>query len=283
MTNTNVKNIIDGAEIPSVPHVLQKILALTSDPGSSSKDLEKLIITEPGLVTHLLKTVNSAYYSLGREITSINHAIVLLGYLAVKSIVSGLALIDAFNNIPGLNKEYVLMVWKQSLASAGLVKILSKGAPREKQDDLFLAAMVQNVGHLVMAQYYQTKYDELIVVNPFPSADQEQERFKADHAEIGASLLESWKFPPKIAEIVKCHHYPESFEGELMDIQYLEICNLLSYEDEGLLSFLEQPEADVDTDVLNKLSEVSWNWEDLQEDKERLIDSVDLAQQIIQG
>ncbi len=283
MTNKNVKNVIDGAEIPSIPHVLQQILALASDPSSSSKDLEKLVLKEPGLVTHLLKTVNSAYYGLGREITSINHAIVLLGYLAVKSIVSGLALIDAFNNIPGLNKEYVLQIWKQSLASAGLIKILAQKSPREKQDDLFLSAMVQNVGHMVLAQYFQSKYDELIDENHFPTADQEKECFNVDHTEIGAFLLESWKFPPKIAELVKFHHSPESFEGEQIDIQYIEVCNLLSYKNEGLLAFLEQSENDVDPELINKLKEVAWSWEDLQEEKERLIDSVDLAQQIVRG
>ena len=56
-----VQTIIDGAEIPSVPDVLQKILILADDPRSSSKDLEQTILQEPGLVTHLLKTVNSAY------------------------------------------------------------------------------------------------------------------------------------------------------------------------------------------------------------------------------
>jgi HD-like signal output (HDOD) protein len=43
--------ILDGAEIPSVPKVLQKIIALSRDPSASSRQLEQLVRQEPGLVT----------------------------------------------------------------------------------------------------------------------------------------------------------------------------------------------------------------------------------------
>ena len=113
--NDRVRMLIEGAEIPSVPHVLQEILTLTSDPAGSSRKLEELILKEPGLVTYLLKTVNSAHYAFTQKINSVQHAIVLLGFSAVKSMASALALIDAFNNLPGLNKTYVLKIWKHSL------------------------------------------------------------------------------------------------------------------------------------------------------------------------
>ncbi|MFH2002273.1 MAG: HDOD domain-containing protein, partial [Planctomycetota bacterium] len=64
---TTVQSIVNGAEIPSIPHVLQRILSVANDPNSSSQDLEKLIVQEPGLVAHLLKTVNSAYYAFSQK------------------------------------------------------------------------------------------------------------------------------------------------------------------------------------------------------------------------
>ena len=111
MNDSEALRIVEGIEIPSIPHVLRKILMLTNDPNSSSRDIEKLVLSEPGLVTHILKTVNSAFFGTPCEVRSVNHAIVLLGFSAVRSIVSGLVLIDVFHNLPGLDKKYVLNIW----------------------------------------------------------------------------------------------------------------------------------------------------------------------------
>ncbi len=225
--NGKAHMIVEGAEIPSVPHVLIEILALASDPGSSGRQLEKKIETEPGLVSHLLKTVNSAYHSLPRKVTSIRHAIALLGFSTVKSIASGLALIDAFNNLSHLSQQYVITVWKQSLASAGLTKILAGSRPRDKQDELFLAAMVHNVGHLVLAEYYGSEYAALTKTNPFPSVEEERECFDVDHAEVGAAILEAWQFADEVTDLVKSHHEHGSFEGDEADILCLGVCETL--------------------------------------------------------
>ncbi len=277
------ETIIQGSEIPSVPHVLRKILVLADDPDSSSRDLERLVMQEPGLVTHLLKTVNSAYYATNREITSVNRAIVMLGFLAVKSIASGLALIDAFNNIPGLNKDYVLTVWRQSLTCAGLIKILSRGMPRNRQDDLFLTAMVHNAGHLVLAQYFQSDYDVLIQDEPFPSPEQERGHFQTDHAEAGALLLDKWKFPERIVELVRFHHNPENYPGNPVLLKYLEICNIISEKHRNLDEFLKQPEENVDPSFMDSLNEIDLSWKGLKDKQELLVESANLARQIIPG
>ncbi len=275
------QSMVEGAEIPSIPHVLHDILILTSDPGSSSHQLEEKILTEPGLVSHLLKAVNSAYYGLSRKVTSIRQAIVLLGFTAVKSIASGLALIDAFNNLPGLSRQYVLTVWKQSLASAGLTAILAGSRPRDKKDELFLAAMVHNVGHLVLAEYYPSEYEELTKSNPFPSVEEESQRFEVDHAEVSATLLRSWRFPEEIVHLARWHHEPDSFEGEKTDIACLGICETLPRKIENLAEFLEQKESAVEADILEMLLKLNWKWEDFQDNREAILRSIEMAQQIV--
>jgi HD-like signal output (HDOD) protein len=275
------RRVVEGAEIPSVPHVLQAILALTSDPASSSRELEERILTEPGLVAHLLKTVNSAYFGLPRKVASISQAIILLGFTSVRSIASGLILVDAFNHLPHLTRRYVLTVWTHSLACAGLTRILAGTRPRKKQDELFLAAMVHNVGHLVLAQYFHQKYDELAKVDPLPSVEEERRRFEVDHAEVGAALLEEWKFTKDITDLVGTHHQPESFKGEAMDINTLVVSEALSRKGANLKACLEQKEADVDVGILTILTALGWKWKDLQERKEAISRSIEAAQQII--
>ena len=279
--NGKAQMIVEGAEIPSVPYVLQEILALASDPGSSGCQLEEKIQTEPGLVSHLLKTVNSGYHSLPRKVTSIRHAIALLGFTTVKSIASGLALIDAFNNLSSLNRQYVLTIWNQSLTSAGLTKVLAGSRPRDKQDELFLAAMIHNVGHLVLAEYYESEYIALTKTNPFPSVEEERECFGVDHAEVGAAMLEAWQFADEVTHLVESHHEHGFFEGDETDILCLGICESLPRTIENLDRFLEKSETEVDVDILEMLSKLNWQWEDLQRNEGLISRSIETTQQIM--
>ncbi|EKD41961.1 MAG: metal dependent phosphohydrolase, partial [uncultured bacterium] len=117
------KQIVLIADIPPIPHLLQKIMLLTDDPKTTSQKLESLVIQEPALVTKILKSVNSALYSFPSKINSVRHAMIILGFATVKSIASGLALMNAFENIPGIDKNYVLNIWRHGLKSAHYAKL----------------------------------------------------------------------------------------------------------------------------------------------------------------
>ncbi len=273
--------IIGSADIPSVPHVLQEILAVTSDPSSSSRMLEEKILQEPGLVTHLLKTVNSAYYGFPQRIASVNQAIVLLGFSAIRSMASGLALIDAFNNLPGLNRRYVLQVWEHCLGCAGLIKELARKLPRDRQDGLFLSAMVHNVGHIVLSQYFSSRYDELTTADSFPSVQTEKDHFELDHTDVGATLLKSWRFADEVVRLVAAHHRTDSFDGDPTDLIRLEICDRLMRASEELESLFAREESAMEPWLIEDLQKVGWTWDDAREHKDSFLGSVEAAREII--
>jgi HD-like signal output (HDOD) protein len=281
--STPAEPIIGSADIPSIPHVLEQILAVTSDPSSSSRMLEEKILQEPGLVTHLLKTVNSAYYGFSQKIASVNQAIVLLGFSSIRSMASGLALIDAFNNLPGLNRAYVLQVWEHCLGCAGLVKELARELPRNRQDELFLSAMVHDVGHIVLAQYFSSRYDEWTSSDPFPSVQDERERFEVDHAEAGAALLGSWRFAEPVVHLVGAHHQRESFQGDPKDLILLQICDGLMRSSADLEALFAMEASQVDAWLIDSLQQLGWTWPDLRDNQDPFLRSVEMSREIIRG
>jgi len=273
------QRIVEGASIPSIPHILQSILALTSDPSSTGRELEEKIMAEPGLVTHLLRTVNSAYYGLLRKVSSIRQAVVLLGYTAVRSMASGLIMINTFNQLPRVTRRYLQDVWAHSLTSAGLATVLANTRPREKKDALILAAMVHNVGHLVLAQHFEKEYDEITKSDPFPSVAEEKDRFEVDHAEVGARLLESWKFEKEIINLVRAHHESESFQGDQSLIGTLILSQALARKADNLKSFLATEEENVDEDILSMLPAVGLTWKELQGRSSAILQSIEVTKQ----
>ncbi len=255
----NPKTIIQSADIPSIPHVLQKILSLADNPRTSSADLEKYVTQEPALVAQLLKWVNSAAYALPSRVSSIAHAMILLGFSTVKSIASGMVLINTFDDVDGLEKAYVNKMWKHTLSASALIKILTKDESNKRKDDFFLAAMIHDVGYMVLKQFFRKKYDALLRMKEYPTVEMEQKALGVDHASIGAELLTEWKFAETVIQMVRFHHNIEKYVGDKKDLYYLKLCDDMADHD-NLEEFLALDEAAVEPEFIKDLQLVGINW-----------------------
>lgn len=275
--------IVQAADIPSIPHVLQNILSLADDPRTSSSELEALVTQEPGLVSQLLKLVNSAYYGLPQKISSISHAMIMLGFSTVKSITSGLMLLNTFQGMQDLDKEYVVHIWRRGLISANLMKYFTRREQTVVKDDLFLAAMIHDIGHIVMRQYFQDQYSPLIAENLFPTVETEQEKFGVDHTQVGASLLKQWNFPEQVIQLVKRHHSPAEFEGTPRIIAYITVCDILAENKNNLTEFFAQESLELEENFSSALTLIDWPWENLQSQARQFVESADSVTQLLQG
>ena len=75
---------VDG--MPAFPKSVQKILELTRDANATPKDLVQVINNDPVVTVKILKVVNSAYYSLPKQITSVGNAVVYMGFNTIKNL-----------------------------------------------------------------------------------------------------------------------------------------------------------------------------------------------------
>ena len=124
---------VDG--MPAFPKSVQRILELTRDVNSTPKDLVDVIDKDPVVTVKILKVVNSAYYSLPKQITSIGHAVVYLGFNTIKNLALSIAAIGMLpkDNPSGFDVQQYLL---HSLATAGLAKqlahdaVVAMGAPQ---------------------------------------------------------------------------------------------------------------------------------------------------------
>ncbi len=273
----DIKTIVQAAEIPSVPQILQRILMMADDPRASAAQLEELVVQEPGLVTHLLKMVNSAFYSRPQKIDSIRQTIVILGMNTVRSIASGLVMINSFDALTGVSQNYIQAVFGHSILSANMMNIFAAKESLMKREPLYLAGMVHDVGRLILAQHFRGEYMGITKEEPLPSVEKEKEMFEVNHSELGCELLDEWKFPDDVISIVRCHHDPESYKGEKKDIYYLNTCSFISKQVNCLEEFLSQDKEKVEDDFLVLLDRIGWDWSMVLENKEKIFQAIDLA------
>lgn len=203
--------IADLGEIATLPEVTVKIIQIVENPKSTARDLHEVIKNDPALSTRLLKVVNSAFYGLPGQISSIDRAIVLLGLSAVKNIAIAASMTHLFNAGSSIDGFSGAEVWRHSVAVGVGSRMLSAAQGRPSVEESFLAGLIHDLGLLVERQVFAKKVGE--VVNRFHAeggdfCKLEEQIIGADHQAFGMALATKWRFPAPLCTAIGYHHRP---------------------------------------------------------------------------
>lgn len=197
--------------MPAFPKSVQKILELTRDFESSSKDLVQVIEKDPVVTVKVLRVVNAAYYGLPKPMTSINHAVVYLGFNTIKNLALGIAAIGMMpaNNAAGFDGKQCLL---HSLSTAGIAKQLALRLVAVDPMDCFVGGLLHDFGKMVLAQFMPAQFRKALELSQEDGTSLPMALRKvigADHAEVGAMLVEKWRFPVDLIESIRFQHGPD--------------------------------------------------------------------------
>ncbi len=211
---TDIKKIMkDVVRIDPIPQASTRIMAIVDDPDSSIADVVKLVEYEPALTANLLKICNSAYLGLAREITSVHHAVSLLGMRQVADLV---LMAGAVRTMSREQKGYGLDqgdLWKYSVSSAIIARQLADKKGSEKRNIIFTAALLKDIGKILLSQYVMDSFDKinaLVSENGYSFMEAEKEVIGIDHAELGGMIAEQWKFNEKMIYVIRNHHLSDT-------------------------------------------------------------------------
>jgi len=204
-------------QLPSLPAIAIKALELARKDNVNISEIADLISNDPALSSKILKTVNSSFYGLPKQVSTISHALVILGLQAVKTLALGFSLLSNLKDKNNDGFDY-MHFWKKSIYSAVAGKLLAKRINIVQQEEAFLAGLLADVGVLVMHRVLGKEYDQLYAQ---ANGDHEElcrlcrKRFELDHAEVAGMLGELWQLPPVLAGPIRQHHNPTEQDPQL--------------------------------------------------------------------
>lgn len=192
-------------KLPTLPSVAHKLIEMAGKDDNSAAELAELIGQDPTLSLKVLQAANSAFYALRIEVTSIKHAIVLLGMQEVRRIAIGSVLSEKFLSVSPEAKPQAVALWRHLLATAVIGQDLSRSDFDEP--DLYTLGLLHDLGWLVLLS-------EAPAV--FKSMAQEETRTRkeaeiqwgVDHQIWGAKLAERWGMPEPFQVVNLLHHEP---------------------------------------------------------------------------
>ena len=197
--------------LSTLPQVVTKILAMTESSNVSAVGLSKEM--DQSLSTKVLKVANSAYYGgrSTRRVSSVDHAIVVIGFDALKEIVLITSLFHTFQNTQVVKSLEPL--WKHSMECALVAKRLAWVYRYEAMDEAYLVGLIHDIGKLVIQQHFPEQFQLIKSKGNGGVEDLENEKeiLGMTHAEIAGKLSEHWNFSEILVEAV-AHHHDEKWQ-----------------------------------------------------------------------
>jgi putative nucleotidyltransferase with HDIG domain len=207
----NLTSLIDKVgDLPPLPAIALKALEMTLDPDVSVRDLQSVISQDQALSATILRVVNSAMYSLRREVSTVSHAVTVLGIETVKSIIMAASVENVLDMARDLGSKLMSdHSWGTALASRLIARRIHYSVPEEA----LVCGLMHDIGKPVLLNNFKSRYQEIIndVYKGHSSFHQlELQSFGFSHAHVGALLANKWNFPPRLSEAVGFHHNPLS-------------------------------------------------------------------------
>ncbi len=203
-------------EISSLPEITTRIVEVVEDPKSTAQDMHDIVKNDPALAAKILKVVNSAFYGLPAQISSLDRAIIMLGLSAVKNIALAASLSRLFR--PGAISDAfdARDLWEHCIGVGVCARMLAASGFGQAEE-AFVAGLVHDMGLLVEYQLFPEKLKQVVEIcaaQPQDFLATEQAVIGANHQQFGNALAVKWKFPPALRYSISYHHNPERLRPE---------------------------------------------------------------------
>lgn len=204
--------------MPAFPASVERILALTRDVACAPKDLVQVINRDPVVTVKVLRVVNSAYYGLAKQITSVDHAVVFLGFNTIKNLALGIAAIGMLpsNALAGFDGQRYLL---HSFTTAALARQLAQRLHAADVHDCFIAGLLHDFGKVVVAQFMPAEFRramEMSLWQEVPLHQSLAQVIGVDHATVGAMLAQKWRFAADLVDTIRFQHEPQKCDTDMM-------------------------------------------------------------------
>ena len=209
MASGDFEEIFQGFRCPACPEVAARLLDATKDPEAGAERLASLIEADPGLASRVLRLVNSAAYALPGTVSTIRHAVTLLGTKEIQGLALALSVKEAIKD-PGRGGFDLNLFWYDSLTRAVFARLVAERGGTEPEE-AFTAALLQDIALPVLLREWFELYREVYEdweKGRAPLHKLEEERLGWTHAEAGAWIARRWRLPEVLACSIALHVRP---------------------------------------------------------------------------
>lgn len=204
-----LKQLDEIHELPTLSTVALQLSRMLQDINISAKDVAQVIQHDQSIVAKMLKLVNSAFFGFSTKVSSVQHALMLLGFNTVRNAVISIDVINVLNMRTKIKGFDISSFWKHAVGVGVISRYLDQATGNKFREDVFTAGIIHDIGKVVMAYYFSDRFQlvwEAMHQEGINFWDAEHRHFPLNHAEIGAELARRWHLPEIMRNTIGRHH-----------------------------------------------------------------------------
>ena len=216
-------------QLATFPDIYFRIMEVLNNPRSSAAQAADVVSKDVGLSAKLLKLVNSPLYGFPSKIDTIQRAVTLVGSNELSMLALGVSVVQYFNDVPSdfMNME---SFWKHSIACGIFARIIAGQAFGLSEERFFIGGLIHDIGRLIliknspqsaMSVFHVARSEDCVTL------DAERRLLGYDHADLARLVLEQWKFPDSLGQMIGNHHTPRN-ASNAQDAGIIHIADLLA-------------------------------------------------------
>ncbi len=209
--------------LPTLPGIVAKLGKMAEDPDTTTEQMGRVISKDHILASKLLKLVNSAFYGFPQRISSLNSAIILLGFNVIKSLIISASIFEVM-------EAQDVELWEHSLGCAVVCNVLARHLGVKDPEEISTAGLIHDIGKVAIKMELPREYEkitELSQEKKISRLEAEREILGLDHSEVGSWLAKSWNLPNKLVEPIACHHEPHLAKEEQQASAIVHFANIM--------------------------------------------------------
>lgn len=192
------------SNLPTLPGVVQVVSTMVEDSDTSAKQLATVISRDQVLSARILRMVNSPFYGFPGRISSVTHALVLLGFNVVKGLI---LTTSVFENLGKDAKQ----LWQHSLGVAFISRRMAKELKMPDPDEFMVAGLLHDIGKVILAHLTPEEYAairKVASVKHIHISEAEKQVLGVTHTDVAGWVAVKWNLPGRLQDALIFHHQP---------------------------------------------------------------------------
>jgi len=202
-----IEEVIDF--LPPIPAVMTELLHALSDKDIELRTLAGIISKDPLMSINVLKVSNSAFYRLPNKVTTVDHAVKLLGIKEITGICIACGAYQSLKPSQTVETFDFDDFWRHSVATGVVSRRLSQELEILDHNVIYFLGLLHDVGKVVLDRFAHDIYKVVIKTTREENVtlrEVEQRLIGASHDMVGGWLMEKWKLPWTFVDVAKYHH-----------------------------------------------------------------------------
>lgn len=218
-------------DLPSIPAAAIRVVRECQSTSASASKVAEILSTDQALASRVLRLANSAFYGLSGKVTSLQDAVIVLGFRSVKD------LSMVASTYPWLSRPitgYCLgpkQLWTHSFSTAVASKLVAELSNRCPQDVAFTAGLLHDIGKVALGLWMENKIGGILLYanREGLTFDQAEKRILGyDHCQVGQYMAKNWNLPDEIVLAARFHHNPDELRDRPNVVDCVHVGNYLT-------------------------------------------------------